>query len=85
MKATKNGRSRITPKKPCLEEIAKELANAALDGIKDLPEEEQEGRVKSFCDAASSSSASAARPRTRRTDSGSFSRDRVPMAARGRA
>lgn len=81
MKATKNGRGRTTEKKPCLEDIAKELANAALDGIRDLPEKEQEKRVKSFCDSASS----ADRPRNRRTSSESFSPALAPVIARGRS
>ena len=82
MKATKNGRGRTTKNVPCLEDIATELAKSALLEISDLPEEEQEGRVKSFCDSVS---VSAARPRNRRTSSGSFSPAIVPMAVRGRA
>ena len=66
-------------KKTSLEDVAKKIVEMIEDGLKGLPREEQERRLKSFCDAFS------ARPRTRAKTSGSSPRASSRMAARGRA
>ena len=66
-------------KKHRVDDVAKMIVEMVQGGMKGLAPEEQERRLKSFCDAFS------ARPRTRAKASGSSPRASGRMAARGRA
>jgi len=68
-----------TPKKGDVEKIARKIVRMVRGGMKGLPPEEQERRLKSFCDAFGE------RPRTRSRASGSSRSAQGRMAARGRA
>ncbi len=68
-----------TRKKSRVQDVAKKIVEMVRNGMKGLPPEEQERRLKSFCDASS------ARPRTQAKASGSSPRASGRMAARGRA
>lgn len=70
MKARKKGR---------VQDVAKMIVEMVQDGMKGLPQKEQERRLKSFCDAFGE------RPRTQAKVSGSSQRAQGRMAARGRA
>ncbi len=62
-----------------VKDVAKAMVKMVQDGMKGLPAEEQERRLKSFCDAV------AARPRIRSRASGSSRPVSGRMVARGRA
>lgn len=70
MKARKKGRVR---------KVAKMIVRALKDGMKDIPPEEQERRLKSFCDAAEDQLRTQAKP----SGSSPIAQDR--RAARGHA
>jgi hypothetical protein len=68
-----------TRKRSGVQDVTKKIVEMVRDGMKGLPPEEQERRLKSFCDAFS------ARPRTRAKASGSSQRAQGRTSARGRA
>ncbi len=68
-----------TRKKSGVQDVAKKIVEMVWDEMKGLPPEEQERRLKSFCEAFSS------RPRTQAKVSGSSPRASGRIAARGRA
>lgn len=67
-----------TRKKDRVNRIAKMIVEMVRDGVRGLPLEEQERRLKSFCDAFGD------RPRIRAKASGSSRPAQGRMAARGR-
>lgn len=66
-------------KKARVQGVAKMIVEMVQDGMKAIPQKEQERRLKSFCGAFGE------RPRTQAKPSGSSQRAQGRMVARGRA